>query len=81
MDTRQQIMKFITTNFYVGDSVMLTEETSLLDSGAVDSTGVLEIIAFLEEQFGIQIADDEMVPDNLDSVAKIANFVGKKKAA
>jgi acyl carrier protein len=81
MDTNQQIMKFITTNFYVADPATLTEETSLLDSGTVDSTGVLEIISFLEQEFGIQIADDEMIPDNLDSISKIAKFVGKKKSA
>jgi acyl carrier protein len=81
MDTNQQIMKFITTNFYVADPSTLTEETSLLDSGTVDSTGVLEIISFLEQEFGIQIADDEMIPDNLDSISKIAKFVGKKKSA
>ncbi len=81
METNQQIMKFITTNFYVADPATLTEETSLLDSGTVDSTGVLEIISFLEQEFGIQISDDEMIPDNLDSVSKIAKFVGKKKSA
>ncbi len=80
MDTSQQIMKFITSNFYVADPATLTEETSLLDSGTVDSTGILEIISFLEQEFQIQIADDEMIPANLDSVSKIANFIGRKKS-
>jgi acyl carrier protein len=79
MDTSQQIMKFITSNFYVADPATLTDETSLLDSGTVDSTGILEIISFLEQEFGIQIADEEMIPDNLDSVSKITRFIGKKK--
>ena len=80
MDTSQQIMKFITSNFYVADPATLTEETSLLDSGTVDSTGILEIISFLEQEFQIQIADEEMIPANLDSVSKIANFIGRKKS-
>jgi len=80
MDTSQQIMKFITSNFYVADPATLTEETSLLDSGTVDSTGILEIISFLEQEFQIQIADEEMIPANLDSVSKIANFIGRKRS-
>ncbi len=80
MDTSQQIMKFITSNFYVADPATLTEETSLLDSGTVDSTGILEIISCLEQEFQIQIADEEMIPANLDSVSKIANFIGRKKS-
>jgi len=80
MDTSQQVMKFITTNFYVADPATLTADTSLLDSGTVDSTGILEIISFLEQEFGIQIADEEMIPDNLDSVSKITRFLGKKKS-
>ena len=75
---RGAIREFITTNFYVADDSSLTDETSLLESGTVDSTGVLEIISFLEERFSIKVADAEMVPDNLDSIGKIVSFLSRK---
>jgi acyl carrier protein len=80
MSTDDRIRQFITSNFYVADASALTAETSLLDSGIVDSTGVLEIIAFLEGEMGIQVADEDMLPENLDSIGKIAQFVARKKA-
>jgi acyl carrier protein len=75
-----RIRQFITGNFYVADASTLTPETSLLDSGIVDSTGVLEIISFLENDIGITVADEEMTPDNLDSIGKIAHFITRKKS-
>ncbi|HMJ53478.1 MAG TPA: acyl carrier protein [Polyangiaceae bacterium] len=75
-----RVRQFITTNFYVADAGVLTADTSLLDSGIVDSTGVLEIIAFLEGEIGITVADEEMTPENLDSIGKIAHFVARKKS-
>jgi acyl carrier protein len=79
MEVTDAIRKFITTNFYVADASQLADDTSLLDSGVIDSTGVLEVIAFLEAQFGVQVADEDMLPDNLDSIAKIRAFVGRMK--
>jgi acyl carrier protein len=81
MDDRSKIRQFLLTNFYVPDPALLGDEASLLDHGIVDSTGVLEVVAFLEDTFGIKVADTEMVPDNLDSVARIAAYVEGKKAA
>ena len=78
MDINETVRQFVTTNFYVGKSLILTRETSLLDHGVIDSTGVLEIVMFLEQKFGIQVADDEMLPDNLDSIGRIAEFVSRK---
>ena len=75
---RNAIREFITTNFYVADDSLLTDDASLLESGVVDSTGVLEIISFLEERFSIKVADSEMVPDNLDSIGKIVTFLSRK---
>jgi acyl carrier protein len=80
METEGRIRQFITSNFYVADASSLTADTSLLDSGIVDSTGVLEIIAFLEGEMGIQVKDEEMIPENLDSIGKIAHFIVKKKS-
>jgi acyl carrier protein len=50
-----------------------------MQAGIIDSTGVLELIMFLEEQFGIKVADEEMTPENLDSVDRIVAFVGRKR--
>lgn len=81
METADKIKSFITKNFYVPDDVELAADTSLLDRGIVDSTGVLEIVSFLEQEFGISVDDMEMLPDNLDSVARITAFVGRKQAS
>lgn len=77
-DHRDRIRAFVTTNFYVPDP-SFADDASLLDAGIVDSTGVLEVISFLEAEFGLVVADEEMLPDNLDSVARIAAFVERKK--
>ncbi len=81
MDTANRIRQFITTNFYVADAAALGGGASLLDLGIVDSTGVLEIISFVESEFGIEVADDEMLPDNLECIDKITAFVTRKVAA
>ncbi len=77
--TKEQVRTFVTTNFYVADPASLTDEASLLDKGIIDSTGVLEVIAFVEEAFGITVEDSEMLPDNLDSIARISDFVLRKR--
>ena len=80
--SEHQLRKFIVENFLFGDETMpFSNEDSLLDRGLIDSTGVLELVAFLQQNFGITIADDEIVPDNLDSILGISDFVGKKLMA
>jgi acyl carrier protein len=79
MDIKQQVRAFITSNFYVADPSTLADDASLLDQGIIDSTGVLEIIMFLEDTFGFKVADSEMVPENLDSIESIASFVGVRR--
>jgi acyl carrier protein len=76
---KDQVRTFVTSNFYVADPTALKDEASLLDQGIIDSTGVLEVIFFVEETFGIKVEDSEMLPDNLDSIERIANFVSRKK--
>jgi len=78
MSSKEQVRSFITTNFYVADAAALSNEASLLDQGVIDSTGVLEIIGFLEDTFGFTVEDAEMIPDNLDSVDKIDAFISRK---
>ena len=81
METKQRIREFVTSNFYVADPAALEDAASLLDQGIIDSTGVLEVILFLETTFGIAVDDAEMLPENLDSIERIAAFVARKKCA
>jgi acyl carrier protein len=81
METIQQdIRNFIISNFMFGQGGEgLADDQSFLETGVIDSTGVLELIAFLEQQFGIAVEDQEVVPANLDSVAQLVSFVQRKK--
>lgn len=77
--TIESVRKFITENFYIADKSSLSDEASLLEKGIVDSTGVLEVVAFLESEFGITVDDAEILPENLDTIGRIAAYVDKKK--
>ncbi len=79
MEIKEQVRAFVTSNFYVADPAALEDDASLLDRGIIDSTGVLEVIFFIEETFGLTVEDSEMLPDNLDSIERIANFIARKK--
>jgi acyl carrier protein len=78
MALNQQIRDFVTSNFYVADPKSLEDRTSLLDQGIIDSTGVLEVVVFVETTFGITVEDGEMLAENLDSIERIAAFVARK---
>jgi acyl carrier protein len=79
---RQQIVEFITSNFLFGDTdKRIDDKESLLENGIIDSTGVLELIAFIEETFGIKVEDEEIVPENLDTILDITFFVKQKLSA
>ena len=78
MSVKEQLRAFITKNFYVPDPAQLGDDASLLDRGIIDSTGVLELTMFLEETFKIQVGDDELVPENLDSIANLEGYIGRK---
>jgi acyl carrier protein len=70
---------FIIENFLFEEDDNLKEDTSFLDNGIIDSTGVLELVMFIEETYGISVEDDEIVPENLDSISKIAEYVQRKQ--
>ncbi len=74
----QPIRSFIVDTFLFGDDSVLKEDTSFLQNGIIDSTGVLELITFLEKQYGIKIQDDELIPQNLDSLKNIGQFLDRK---
>ena len=78
MDTKELIKKFIENNYMVEFKEDFQETDSFLDNGIIDSTGVLELIVFLEEKFGIKIEDAEIVPANLDSFKNIENYIKVK---
>jgi acyl carrier protein len=74
------VREFVVENFLFGDDTGFADSSSFRDEGVVDSTGVLELVAFLETTFGIKVAGDEYTPENLDSIEKIADFVVRKKS-
>ncbi len=75
---KSRVRQFVTTTFYVPDPSQVTDEVSFLETGIVDSTGVLEILGFLQSEFGVTVEDDEILPENLDSVARVAAYIERK---
>ncbi|AMM40183.1 acyl carrier protein [Candidatus Desulfofervidus auxilii] len=76
----QKIRDFIRDNFLMGeDDGNLSSNDSLLEKGIIDSVGILELVSFLEETFDIKVQDEELVPENLDSIAFIVNYIQHKK--
>ena len=80
MRVQERIREFMLRNFYV-EGAALSDADSLLDKGVIDSTGVMEVIQFVEGEFGIHVEDREIVPENLDSIARIGAYVSRKLAA
>ena len=76
----ETIHGFIVENFLFSEGEQLTNETSFLDSGIIDSTGILELITFLEETYNVKIEDDELIPENLDSLNNVVKFIGQKNS-
>jgi acyl carrier protein len=78
-DILKRVRAFIEENFlFRADVSDLADTDSLLENGVMDSTGILELVAFLESDFSMQMSDAEIVPDNLDSIASIAGYVERK---
>jgi acyl carrier protein len=79
MSTEATIRNYILENYlFTNDQSSLDSGDSFLDKGVLDSTGILEVIYFLEETFGIKVSDEEMIPENLDSVNNIVAFIERK---
>ena len=80
-DILGRVRTFIEENFlFRSDLSGLADNDSLLENGVMDSTGILELVAFLEIEFSLQMSDAEIVPDNLDSVASIAAYLERKRS-
>jgi acyl carrier protein len=77
-DYVETVRDFMVDYFLIDDSTSFTEATSFFESGIVDSTGILELVSFIEETFGIVLQDEEFIPENLDSLSQIARFLHRK---
>ena len=80
-ETSQVIAKvrsFVVENFLFGDDAKLQEDTQFLENGIIDSTGILELVGYLESAFEIRVEDDEIVPDNLNSLGNICRYLERK---
>ena len=81
MNIKQTIRGYILENFlFTNDESVLQDGDSFLAGGIIDSTGVLEILLFIEETFDIKVNDDEMLPENFDSIDNLFAFVQRKQA-
>jgi len=80
-DVREKIRDFIVENFLFDEPDILKDNLSLLDEGILDSTGILELVGFVEEEFGITVEDDELSPENLDSIDNVVSFINRKQAS
>jgi acyl carrier protein len=78
MTVDARVRDYIRQNFLFGSDQKLGEQDSLLDRGIIDSTGAMELVTFIETEFGVQVSDHDLVPENLDSVAAITAFVTRK---
>ena len=78
-DIKKKLREFIIDTFLIADEdEELNDSDSFMQTGLIDSTGILEVITYLESEFTISVEDDEMIPDNLDSVDNLVNYVMRK---
>ncbi len=77
-ERKNKVREFVVENFLFGEGDDLGDDTSFLEEGIIDSTGILELVDFLEEEFDISIDDEELVPENLDSLNNVAAYLKKK---
>ena len=80
MELKAKIKEFIMNNFLMGaDSKSIQDDTSFLEEGIIDSTGILELVEYIQETFEIKVEDEELVPENLDSLNNLEKFINSKK--
>ena len=79
MNIEDNIRTFVIENFIIDENPdQLEKDQSFLESGIIDSTGILELVSFIEEHYSIKIEDEELIPDNLDSLNNVVKFINKK---
>ena len=77
-ELKDKIRTFVVENFLFGNNENLEDTTSFLEEGIIDSTGVLELVTFIEEEFSITVEDEELIPENLDSICNVTAYLEKK---
>ena len=75
---KEKLIDFLRGNYILTDDILLGDDDSFMENGILDSTGILELIGFLEETFRISVADEEMIPENLDSLGNIVRYLKAK---
>ncbi len=79
---KDELRRFITDNFLFGlETDNFSDDDSFLEKGLIDSSGILELVAFLEEKYGVKVQDHELIPENLDSISRLIQFLDKKLVA
>ena len=82
INIKEKVKTFVINNFLLGDGLnTLDDNDSFLEKGIIDSTGILELVSFIEETFNIKVEDEELIPDNLDSLNKISTYIARKNAS
>ena len=76
---KERLRAFVAKNFYLADPSSFDDATSFLDRGIIDSTGVLELVSFVEGEYQLAVADEDIVPANFDSIDALAAFVARKR--
>jgi acyl carrier protein len=77
-DIRGKVRAFVVENFLFGEEDGLKDDSSFLDEGIIDSTGILEMVSYLEAEFNITVDDEELVPENLDSISNVVAYLQRK---
>ncbi len=81
MSVQEDIREFIVENFLFGEEGGLRDDSSFLREGIVDSTGIMQLVSFIQEQYLIAVEDEELIPENLDSIQRVSMFIAEKKRA
>ncbi|RLC24792.1 MAG: acyl carrier protein [Deltaproteobacteria bacterium] len=77
-EIKDKVRAFVVENFMFGKDEGLEDDTSFLENGIIDSTGILELVNFLDEEFSISVEDEELIPENLDSIKNVTSYLQKK---
>jgi acyl carrier protein len=80
-NAKQKIRAFVVENFLFGEDKGLTDRTSFLENGIIDSLGILELVEYMDKEFGVAVADEELLPENLDSIDNIVAFLVRKNGS
>jgi acyl carrier protein len=78
MSINNDVRNFVVDTFLFGEDDGLQDDSSFLAEGIVDSTGIMQLVSFLQERYRVSIEDEELIPDNLDSIKRVATFIEEK---